>query len=41
MDINDPLTAGIGDLAEIDEPDIPEQLPVMDYPAFCGAFRLC
>ena len=29
MDINDPLTAGIGDLAEIDEPDIPEQLPVM------------
>ncbi|MDR9501359.1 MAG: endopeptidase La [Desulfurivibrionaceae bacterium] len=29
MDINDPLTAGIGDLADIDEPDIPEQLPVM------------
>ena len=29
VDINDPLTAGIGDLVDIDEPDIPEQLPVM------------
>jgi ATP-dependent Lon protease len=29
VDINDPLAAGIGDLTDIDEPDIPEQLPVM------------
>ncbi len=29
MDINDPLTAGIGDLADIEDPEIPEILPAM------------
>ena len=29
MDINDPLTAGMGDLADIEDPDIPDNLPVM------------
>ena len=29
MDINDPLAAGIGDLVGVEDPDIPEEIPVM------------
>ena len=29
MDINDPLAAGIGDLVDVEDPDIPEEIPVM------------
>lgn len=29
MDINDPLAAGIGDLVDFEDPDIPDVIPVM------------
>ncbi len=29
MDINDPLAAGLGDMVDIEEADIPEEIPVM------------